>query len=69
VVAVTMRHDNEIELPEVDAGGFDVVREDIRVVAGVEQDAPSADFEEPGKAPVLLHRSSSATALTDRRQG
>jgi hypothetical protein len=50
-----MRHDHEIELPEVDACGFDVLREHIRVVARVEQNAPPADFDERGKAPVLLH--------------
>jgi hypothetical protein len=51
VVAVTMRHDHEIELPEVDARCFDVLRENIRVVASVEQNAPAADFDERCKAP------------------
>src|SRR5262249_43268199 len=32
VVAVTMRHDGEIELPQVDALGLDVMREDLGVV-------------------------------------
>ena len=30
----------EIQLPQIDFLGLDVVREDLRIIAGIEQDAP-----------------------------
>ena len=56
MVAVAVRHDDEIQLGEIDALGLDVVGEDVRVVAGVEQNPLAVDFDQGGVAPVLLRR-------------
>jgi hypothetical protein len=56
VIAVPMRHDDEVQLRQVDALGLRVLRQDVRVVAGVEQDALAAIFHQRGVAPILLHR-------------
>ena len=36
VVAVAMRDDGKVELVQVDTLGFDVVRENFSIIAGVE---------------------------------
>ena len=55
MVAVAMGDDCKIEPSEINASRFDVLRQNIWVVAGVEQDALAIHFDERGKAPVLLH--------------
>jgi hypothetical protein len=49
MVAVAMGDDGEIELGQVDTLGCDIVREDLRIVAGIEQDAQSGSAARPGK--------------------
>src|SRR5215469_7314118 len=56
MVAVPMRHDNKVQLQQVDAFGLRIVRKDVWVVAGIEQDALSGVFDQRGITPVLLHR-------------
>jgi hypothetical protein len=50
VVAVTVRHDDKVELGQVDALGLDVLVEGLGIVAGVEKDAFAADFDQGGVA-------------------
>src|SRR4029079_10689348 len=45
----------EVQLGQVDALGLRVLRENIRVVAGVEEDTLAAVLYESGIPPVLLH--------------
>ncbi len=49
MVAMAMGHDHEIERGQVDTLGLHVVRKDLGVVAGVEQDALAAILDEGGK--------------------
>jgi len=56
VIAVPMRHDDEIELGQVDAFGPGVLRKSIAVVSRVAQNALPTVLNERGIAPVLLHR-------------
>src|SRR6516164_9394530 len=46
----------EIQLPQVDALGLDIVRENLRVIAGIKQDALATILDERGKSPIFLHR-------------
>src|SRR5437667_9378934 len=55
VIAVPVRHDNEIELRQIDALRLRVLREGVAVVASVEQDTLAAVLDQCGIAPVLLH--------------
>src|SRR2546426_10668996 len=55
VIAVPVRHDNEVELRQIDALRLRVLREGVAVVASVEQDALAAVLDQCGIAPVLLH--------------
>src|SRR2546425_5198598 len=55
VIAVPVRHDNEVELRQIDALRLRVLREGVAVVASVEQDALAAVLDQRGIAPVLLH--------------
>lgn len=50
MIAMATRHDYEIQFSEVDPLGLHVVRKDVVVVAGVEQDALSAVLDECGCA-------------------
>ena len=51
-----MGHDCEIQLLKVDTLGLDIVREDVGIIAGVEQDALAAIIDEGGEPPIFLHR-------------
>ena len=51
-----MRHDNEVQLRQVHALRFRVLRENVGVVASVEQDPFSSVLDERSIAPVFLHR-------------
>jgi hypothetical protein len=55
VVEVTVRDDHEIQVVEPRAGGFDVSREDVGVVPGVEQDALAAVLHQRRIPPILRH--------------
>ena len=63
MVAVTMGHDCEIQLPEVDTLGLHIVSEDVGIVAGVEQNALAAIFDEGEEPPILLHRGGLAEGI------
>src|SRR5580704_3116547 len=51
-----MGHNCEVQLFQVDALGLHIMREDVRVVAGVEQDAFAAILDKGGEPPIFLHR-------------
>ena len=65
VVAMAMRYNGKIELPQVDTLGFDIVRENLRIVARVEQDALAAILDEGRKSPVLGHRRGLAEGIVE----
>src|ERR1700722_11459190 len=65
VVAMAMGDNGKIELPQVDALGLDIVREDLRVVASVEQDTLAAILDESRKSPVLRHRRGLAEGIVE----
>src|SRR5437879_13852079 len=52
VVAVTVRDDHEIDGAQIDAQGADILGEDIRVIAGVEENPLSVVLDDPREAPV-----------------
>src|SRR5262249_7434692 len=56
VVAVARGNNRKIQLPQVDPLGLDIVRENLRVVAGIKQDPLTAILDKRGKSPVLRHR-------------
>ena len=56
LIAVSVRHHNEIQIRQVNALRLRVLRKDVRVVASVEQDPFSAVFDKRSIAPVFLHR-------------
>src|SRR5262249_9404158 len=51
-----MRYNCEVKLFQVDALGLHIVCEDLRIVAGIEQDALPAVFDQGREAPILPHR-------------
>jgi hypothetical protein len=56
VIAVSVRHHNEVELRQVDALRFRILRKNLRVVAGVEQNPFPVVFDKRSVAPVFRHR-------------
>ena len=62
---MAMGHDHEVERGQVDTLGLHVVRKDLGVVAGVEQDALAAVLDEGGESPVLLHRRGFAERIVE----
>ena len=56
MIAVTVRHDHEVELGQTDAFGLRVLREHRAVAPGIEQDALASVFDKGGVAPILGHR-------------
>src|SRR5207248_10721658 len=56
VVAVTVRQNDEVEALEVHASRLDVLRKNLGIVAGVEEDASASDFDQRRVAPVFFHR-------------
>jgi len=50
---VAMRDNHEIEFGEIDAECFDVVLENVGIVAGIEENAFAVVLDESGKAPVF----------------
>ena len=62
-----MGDDCEIQLLQVDTLGLDIMREDLRIIAGIEQDAPAAIFDQRGKPPVFLHRRGLAEGVVKNR--
>jgi hypothetical protein len=66
VVAMAMRHDDEVELCEIDAFDFDVMRKDVGVVTSVKQNTLATILDEDGKNPNL---SSFPTACQRRHRG
>jgi hypothetical protein len=67
VVAVAMGDDCEIQLFQVDTLGLDIVREDLRIIAGIEQDTLAAILDQCGKSPVFLHRRGLAESVVKNR--
>src|SRR5262249_59641321 len=67
MVAMAVRDNGEIKLPQIDAFGVDIVSKDIGIVAGVEQNALAAILDERGKPPVLLHRRGLAERVVKNR--
>jgi hypothetical protein len=65
MVPMAMRDNDEIELLEIDTLGFDIASEDLRIVAGVEQDALAAILDEGRKSPVLRHRRGLAEGIVE----
>ena len=55
VIEVAMRDDDEVQLHEINACRLHVLREDLGIVAGVEQDPLPAILDQRGIAPVLSH--------------
>jgi hypothetical protein len=56
-----VREDDRVEILEVDTELRDVVLEDSRIVPRIEEDAPTAVFDERRKAPIHLQRLGSCT--------
>src|SRR5947207_2306130 len=54
-ITVAVRHDDKVQPGQIYALGFRVSRQDVGVVAGVEQDALPTVVDDRGVAPVLLH--------------
>src|SRR5262249_38713541 len=67
MVAVAMGDNCEIQLPQVDALGLDIVRENLRVVAGIKQDPLAAILDKRGKSPILRHRRGLAEGVVKNR--
>src|SRR6202162_5012036 len=65
VVAMAMGDHYEVELGEIDALRLDVVRKDLGVVAGIEQDALASVFDQCGKSPVFPHRRGLAEGVVE----
>src|SRR5712691_11101585 len=57
----------EVQLCKVDSLGRDVVREDLRIIAGIEQDALAAVFKVCRKPPVFLHGGGLAEGIVEDR--
>jgi len=53
MVGVTMGNNDKVEFGKINVEGLDVVLEDFRIVAGVEEYALAIVFNESGKAPVF----------------
>src|SRR6185437_12212599 len=51
-----MGQDDEVELRQIHALGFGVLGQDVRVIAGVKQDALAAVLDERSESPVFLQR-------------
>src|SRR5262249_7189414 len=64
---VAMGDNCEIQLPQVDALGLDIVRENLRVIASIKQDALTTILDERGKSPVLRHRRGLAEGVVKNR--
>src|SRR5262249_38337796 len=62
-----MGDDCEIQLLQVDTLGLDIVREDLRIIAGIEQDALAAILDQRGKPPIFLHRRGLAEGVVKNR--
>ena len=62
-----MGHDCEIQLPKVDTLGLHIVREDVGIIPGVEQDALAGNLYERRVTPVLSHRSVLAERIVEDR--
>ncbi len=56
MIGVTVRNNGEVDLGKVNVEGLDVVLENFRVVASVEEDALAVVLDEGGKAPVFRER-------------
>ena len=50
MVAVAMGDNREIQPPQVDALGLDIVRENLRVIASIKQDPLASILDERGKS-------------------
>src|SRR5215813_10340261 len=55
VIPVSMRHNDEIQFGQIDSFCFRIVREDVRIVSGVEQNTVTSVFHESRVSPVFLH--------------
>jgi hypothetical protein len=58
-----MRRDCEVQLFQVNTLGRHIVREDIRIIAGIEQDALAAILDQGGEPPILFHRGGLAEGI------
>ena len=64
---MAMRQDDEIQVGEINALRLYVRREDVAIIACVEQDALAGDLYERGEAPVLFHRGILAERIVEDR--
>ena len=62
-----MGDDREIQQLQVDTLGLDIVREDLRIIAGIEQDALAAVFNVCRETPVFLHSRGLAEGVVEDR--
>jgi hypothetical protein len=62
---VTVGDNDEVEFREINVKGLDVVLEDFRVVAGVEEDALAVVLDEGGKTPVTGERLIAAEGVVE----
>src|SRR6516225_11859838 len=51
-----MRHDCEVQLLQVDTLGLHIVREDVRIIPGIEQDTLAAILYQSREPPIFPHR-------------
>ena len=51
-----MRHDDEVELGKIKALCLSIVSKDVWIVAGIEENALSAIFDQGCVAPIFLQR-------------
>ncbi len=65
MIGVTVRNNDEVEFGEVGVEGLDVVLEDFRVVAGVEEDALAVVLDEGGETPVTSERLIAAEGVVE----
>ena len=67
MVAMAVRYNGKIELRQIDTLGSDIVCEDLRVVASVEQNTLAAILDKSRKSPVLRHRRGLAKGIVENR--
>ena len=65
MVSMPMRDYSEIQLLKVNIRNFDIMREDIGIVTGIEKNPHAAVLHECGKSPVLLKSGRFAESIID----
>jgi hypothetical protein len=51
-----MRHNCEVQLLQIDTLGLHIVRKDVRIIAGIEQDALANILDQGREPPIFRHR-------------